>query len=184
MKNYDDLVKKYPELFSSEESRAPFPMFGFECDIGWYNIIDNACSAIYSEFSNAKWYLSLIENQLKDIKGCTERRRVVKKDVKEEDVLVELTLEKLKHLEKINEQKDKLPKVLQIKEKFGTLRLYFNRSDEVINAITLFAENLSCTTCEKCGNVGETYRIGWFQTLCPEHAIEKYGKEILNEQES
>jgi hypothetical protein len=58
--------------------------------------------------------------------------------------------------------------------------LYFDRGDEICNAITSFAENLSCTTCEKCGNVGRTYDIGWSQTLCPEHATDKYGKEIVD----
>jgi hypothetical protein len=32
-------------------------------------------------------------------------------------------------------------------------------------------------TCEVCGNKGETYEMGWHKTLCPTHAVEKYGVE-------
>jgi hypothetical protein len=75
----------------------------------------------------------------------------------------------------------KLPKVAQIKEKFGTLRLYVNSCVEDTNTITNYAELMSCVTCEVCGNLGKTYHMGWHKTLCEQHAIENYGKENVDE---
>lgn len=56
--------------------------------------------------------------------------------------------------------------ILQIKEKFGTLRFYVgSASDEVHYAISV-AEDLSAETCEQCGNKAKTIQRGWLRTLC------------------
>jgi hypothetical protein len=185
MNNYKKLVEDYPELFDCGISNAPFPMFGFECGIGWYRIIENACRVICSNYNNAKWLLGITETQIADYKEYTERRnKYSEQKMTEEEVLNELNLERSKRIEDIQKEKDSLPKVMQIKEKFGTMRFYLGNCNEVHNAITQYAENMSCTTCEECGNVGKNYRMRWFQTLCPQHAIEKYGKEALDEYET
>lgn len=56
----------------------------------------------------------------------------------------------------------------QIKEKFGSLRVYINYEDEVISALIRFAEILSCTTCEACGDTWNVRQDtgGYIQTLC------------------
>jgi len=67
--------------------------------------------------------------------------------------------------------------IVQIKEKFGTLRVYWGGeklSDAAIarieEAIEL-AEMRSACTCEECGAEGRLYnRGGWYLTRCPEHA--------------
>jgi hypothetical protein len=68
-------------------------------------------------------------------------------------------------------------KIAQIKEKYGTLRLYFDGSKltdkalaKVHEAIDL-AEARSACTCEECGAEGRLYdRGGWYLTRCPDHA--------------
>lgn len=61
---------------------------------------------------------------------------------------------------------------VQIKEKYGSLRYYFNTSKtgEALNAmhaIVARAEILSTQTCENCGHSGKTEKIrGWYKTLC------------------
>jgi hypothetical protein len=64
--------------------------------------------------------------------------------------------------------------VLQIKEKFGTLRFYCTtqaadndarvRFDELVHR----AERESAATCERCGRPGvlSSTRGGWYKTLC------------------
>lgn len=56
MNSYDTLVEKYPKIFAVRPGTEimPFPMFGFECGIGWYNIIDALCYQIqqYLEWHN------------------------------------------------------------------------------------------------------------------------------------
>lgn len=36
---------------------------------------------------------------------------------------------------------------------------------------------MSARTCEMCGDHGQTYPIGWNQTLCDKHTDEEYGEE-------
>lgn len=57
--------------------------------------------------------------------------------------------------------------VVQIKEKFGTLRFYTTyETDEVFELIRK-AEKLSESTCENCGKEGKTQQIrGWYFTAC------------------
>lgn len=59
---------------------------------------------------------------------------------------------------------------VQIKEKFGTLRLYYiGGADEYILGVIDMAEDLSGDVCEICGNAGKLCGTGWFKTLCAEH---------------
>lgn len=67
-------------------------------------------------------------------------------------------------------------KPLQIKEKFGTLRYYFDSSikdPEVfrqMHEIVLEYEKFSAITCEDCGQPGTLTKIhGWYKTLCVNH---------------
>ena len=59
----------------------------------------------------------------------------------------------------------------QIKEKFGTLRVYDNGHDEYIAGAIRMAENMSAFTCEVTGNPGRLCKKGqWYRTLCDEQA--------------
>lgn len=62
------------------------------------------------------------------------------------------------------------PEFTQIKEKYGTLRVYgFNISDEQQAVIDKY-ERLSRTTCEVCGAEGEMReKQGWLMVRCDEH---------------
>jgi hypothetical protein len=66
-------------------------------------------------------------------------------------------------------------RVTQVKEKFGTLRFYWEGSlspetaTRVEEAIDL-AEARSTTTCEVCGEPGVLRAGGWMQTRCDAHA--------------
>lgn len=87
----------------------------------------------------------------------------------------------------------------QIKEKYGTLRVYWNfgeldheelksrvkdtkqlnlylnkYTDTIENAID-FCEYLSSITCEITGRPGKLYSKGWCVTLCKEEAIKRFG---------
>jgi hypothetical protein len=54
----------------------------------------------------------------------------------------------------------------QVKEKFGTLRLYFTSENEEISAAIKEAEEASEVTCEDCGAAGSLRKGGWLRTLC------------------
>ncbi len=57
----------------------------------------------------------------------------------------------------------------QVKEKFGTLRFYYNGGDDVIDGMVRMAESMSAVTCEECGAPGTTGGQGWITTRCETH---------------
>lgn len=67
--------------------------------------------------------------------------------------------------------------VVQIKEKFGGLRVYYDLEDsennediyKQINTAIDAAEDESYTVCEVCGEQGSLQRKGWWKTLCIMH---------------
>lgn len=66
---------------------------------------------------------------------------------------------------------DKVYEFFQIKEKFGTLRIYDNGHDEFIGGLISMAEAMSSVTCEVTGMPGGLCRSGrWYRTLCREQA--------------
>lgn len=72
---------------------------------------------------------------------------------------------------------------VQIKEKFGGLRMYSEGGDDFIDGVVTLAESLSYQTCEVTGNPGYLCTTGrWLKTLCPEQAeilgYKKYEKKI------
>ena len=63
---------------------------------------------------------------------------------------------------------------LQIKEKFGGLRIYLGEyaTEEMLKLVYL-AEAESLEICEECGQQGRLASLGWWlKTLCEAHAIE------------
>lgn len=61
----------------------------------------------------------------------------------------------------------KIFKITQIKEKFGTLRVYYYGGNDRIEELVEKAELQSSITCERCGAKGATQNdSGWISTLC------------------
>lgn len=71
--------------------------------------------------------------------------------------------------------------VMQIKEKFGKLRFYFDpglTEDGTLDDMVDQAEADSAHVCEMCGRPGRLrIKGGWLKTLCPEDAINLSYKE-------
>jgi hypothetical protein len=70
---------------------------------------------------------------------------------------------------------DPIPKVVigQIKEKYGTLRFYYDGGDEFIQGMVSFAESLSSNLCEETGEAGGLCKKGsWYKTLSERKANE------------
>lgn len=80
-----------------------------------------------------------------------------------------------------NEQKQKFNRgdgcpqvvVVQIKEKFGGLRFYYEGGDEQVSGMVRMAEAWAAHSCEECGNVGKRTQGGWVRTLCDFHIAER-----------
>lgn len=71
--------------------------------------------------------------------------------------------------------KPDVPQVVaqQVKEKFGSLRFYYQGGDEYISGLVSMAEAMTEVTCEECGSPGETRSGGWIRVLCDKHEAER-----------
>jgi len=59
--------------------------------------------------------------------------------------------------------------MLEVKEKFGILRIVVTGSEVNTDYITDMYENISRRTCSVCGKPGKlTSRSGWYITICEE----------------
>ena len=145
MPNIDDLIEKYPKIF--REHKLPMTQtamcWGLAVGPGWRDIIDNACSAI-------QWH---IDHERKDRASILRKKRKGEKLHKwEEDFLLKPVCRQFV--------------ATQVKEKFGTLRFYFNNGDEYCDGVISMAEHMSAVTCEQCGSPGKVGGQGWITTLC------------------
>jgi len=59
----------------------------------------------------------------------------------------------------------------QVKEKFGTLRFYYQGGNDLIHGMVWFAESMSGRICVKCGEPGTRQSDnGWVYTACKAHS--------------
>lgn len=145
----NQLYEKYPKLFCQKD----LPMthtcmcWGVAVGDGWYDIIDNLCDLIQQRVKQPHENIEMYESWV----------------AKEEDLSL---IENWK--KRIEEEKNKIISVefTQIKEKFGTLRIYHNSDDPYIDGLISMAESMSGSVCEKCGNKGYMNTKGWISTLC------------------
>jgi hypothetical protein len=54
----------------------------------------------------------------------------------------------------------------QVKEKFGTLRFYYDGGDDTIQHFVNMAEIMSAFMCDTCGSPAETGGKSWLVTRC------------------
>ena len=75
------------------------------------------------------------------------------------------------HIDWKNRESEVVPQVTldQVKEKFGTLRFYYQGGDDYISGLVSMAESMSGVLCETCGKPGTSTRGGWIKTACKEH---------------
>jgi len=63
--------------------------------------------------------------------------------------------------------------VVQVKQKFGSLRFYTYGGDETIDKFVNIAEDEASKTCEICGKNGKTRNLSWIKVLCNKHYKER-----------
>jgi hypothetical protein len=57
--------------------------------------------------------------------------------------------------------------ITQVKEKYGTLRVYYHENDDRMEEVVSLMEKYSAYMCENCGDHGTTVTLhGWASTLC------------------
>ena len=164
-----DIEKKYPKLFDKDHF-SPYSQRGIECGDGWLPIIDLQCALIQHHYDNPHWVLKksawIIKLYNKIIWNhafypifvrCFSHELYCKL---QKYLMADPTFIKPKEIQQ--------PKIAQVKEKFGNLRIYCDGEDEYIRGVISMGEALSRSICENCGtneNVSKN-KNGWVTTLC------------------
>lgn len=70
-------------------------------------------------------------------------------------------------------------RVVQVKEKYGTLRFYMTYETEEMSEAIEEAEQKSAKTCEACGSVGTMNDGPWFYVACAECKLRGFKEEHI-----
>ena len=89
-------------------------------------------------------------------------------------------MQMLDELKQVLEEENNLEefRILQIKEKYGSLRFYTNCCTEKISKLIHKYENISSTTCIKCGEPATVISTGWISPWCDECSKNIHGELI------
>ncbi len=131
-----------------------------EVDDGWYNLVYATCARIENYIDNWERNRALILNWNLDV----------------DDHTIEWTRFGPREKREVPPPAPQV-QIIQIKEKFGFLRIYYTGSDSYIQGVVDMAEEFSKFTCEQCGKPGTSSHKGWIKILCEEHMEEQ---EIRN----
>ena len=164
------LIEKYSSFFEylkNDDNKEIY--FSFDCDDGWYLLLDNLMGTIYDY-----------------IKCNSNKNRIKNKYIRYfYDVILYKLWTKLpykysKHVGNIRdkiynyvkiENYESIPRVhiTQIKEKYGMLSFNYNGGNDMIDGMVWISENISGEICEICGSTKNVYKTkGWVKTTCEE----------------
>lgn len=162
----EKLYAKYPKIFADKDKsmQETCMYWGIETGDGWYWLIDQLCGSIQSYIdSNSK------------------RTRIKNKYIRRfRDIILNLRVKgkynwitkkfSYKFFDRFEiETYEAIPQVVasQVKEKYGSLRFYYNGGDSMIHGIVWLAEDMSYDICEVCGSTKNvTQTKGWITSLC------------------
>ena len=140
--------EKYPKIFSQ-----PCEM---SIGNGWYDIIDRLCANIQSHIDSVadqrKWAIKWNDKVNDPEYDWSDKASFIEREERKVPELVEQVV------------------ASQIKEKFGTLRFYYQGGDDYIRGLEAMADSISAVMCEECGKPASCSTDGWIRTLCEEHA--------------
>jgi len=158
----DEPISKEIKKLHEQKSIVVPMQFGFECNDGWYVILDelmgNIKNHIWNENRNREYRIR--SRFIRNIDNL--RYKLPWKWKKLQDLIFWFVNKFPRGVTPM------LPiEIHQIKEKFGGLCFYYYGGDNFIDGLVNFAENISYRVCEECGSthkVGQTQR--WIYTIC------------------
>lgn len=193
------LYEDFPELFAQHKLSIyeSGMSWGIECYDGWEPVIRTLCETIKRQGN-----MMIHKKFPPGYKKCRTLLHNICRKIERVLRIPTYTLYKAKYDDFACFPGWKI-EFCQIKEKFGTLRIYFDviplfeerdvqhldktsidrayaRFVGKVDGAIAFAENLSSSTCEKHGTPGKLYTSGWWKTLCEDCARES-NKNNLNE---
>lgn len=185
------LCEKYPKIFKHRHAdmTTTAMCWGFEHGSGWFNIIDLLCGQIQGhidwrrqERAHALRFNRALKQALAGDKTSLIKYFSPQGEPTEYRMqLVDDSITKAKY----RDVPEKIRQVVasQVKEKFGTLRFYYDGGNEYIHGLASMAEAMSARTCESCGAPARSSNNGWITTMCQPclDSIEERRKQELDE---
>lgn len=175
IENEKQITDDYPKLFPVKTVRGRSFSIGIDCGSGWYDIIALMCGTMQS----------YIDGTRKSHAQTLSYNRALKQAIAGNSRNLRLRYKKLGYSEEkitnlvsddVSANRERpiwraAPKQVvftQIKEKFGTLRVYTNATDSYCDGVIAMAESMSAHTCEVCSRPGKPTNKGWIKILCEE----------------
>ncbi len=150
---YEQLARNHPELMKISNFHS------VEVGQGWYALVDALFATIESDVNHAKYRLKAATEHPRDdggtyLEACTKE---------------------------LNDALEKLPVIVQIKEKFGGFRFYTHNGTEYDKVIR-YAEIMAARTCDVCGRVGKIDAVrGVWASRCAQHKIPDMDDEYVHD---
>ena len=166
------LCEKYPKMMvnRNKNMHETCMCWGFECGDGWFNILNQLMSQIqhhidWKEKQRAgaiKYNEMAAQAKAGNFDLFEETMKALPNDEYKEKRLAEIVAGDFRPVP------ESIPQVTldQVKEKFGTLRFYYQGGDDYISGMVSLAESMTAVTCENCGNPGSCRGGGWVHTYC------------------
>jgi len=175
------LCDKYPKIFANRyaDMTTTAMCWGFDCGDGWYNILDQLCSQIQHHIDWRQQQYTRAESYNQALALAQAGFPAKLTEYFTYGMVPDASTLKNVEFEIARNQPRQLPDLVpqvvasQVKEKYGTLRFYYDGGDDRITGMVYLAEGMSEVTCEQCGAPGETRSDGWVRTLCETHYQEK-----------
>ena len=185
------LCERYPKMMVNRNKpmKETCMCWGFECGDGWFNILNQLMSQIqhhidWKEKQRAgaiKYNEMAAQAKAGNFDLFEETMKALPNDEYKEKRLGEIVAGDFRPVP------ESIPQVTldQVKEKFGTLRFYYQGGDDYISGMVSLAESMTAVTCENCGNPGSCRGGGWVHTFCTpcEDARELASKKDAEEYE-
>jgi hypothetical protein len=176
----DDLLcKKYPKIFAQRnwDMSQTCMCWGFDCGDGWFNIIDQLCGLIQWQVDSSRRtrlialrYNRALRRAVRgDTAGLLRFYTIGNSDSNREWAQKRVDNDLADPQERPVGEACPQPVAVQVKEKFGTLRFYYDGGDDIVDGVVRMAEAMSSVTCEVCGAPGTRRGGPWVRTLCDEH---------------
>jgi hypothetical protein len=168
------LTTTYPKIFAGRYG-------GLAVGDGWFQIIRNLCQNIQSHID---WKNKTRQREIDKFIAREQGYEALCKFYSGERPATDWEIEQAD--ETMQEGvviPDEVPQVIvqQVKEKFGTLRFYYQGGDDAISGMVRMAESMSGVMCEECGAPGTTNSGGWIRTLCEQHEAEYQQRRKSND---
>jgi hypothetical protein len=171
------LCQKYPSIFqdTGKPVQKSLMIWGICVGDGWYGILDALCTNIQnhidqhnqrcerdSQYNLMREQLTQGDCTLFDTKEAAWYSDPVKRQARINQIVTEPARICQTPLQQVV--------AVQVKEKFGGLRFYYDGGDSYVEGLVAMAESMSYRTCDVCGNPGKTNNSGWISVRCEQHS--------------